>query len=108
MRHAHRPWADQSVGHADRIASSDALYRPLSPREQQVLPLVAVGATNKDIARELGVATCWAHNLVESLCTKLNVSNRTELAARYYGATPYSWHYVGAGQHGQDTHRPQT
>jgi two-component system, NarL family, response regulator LiaR len=53
----------------------------LTPREQQVLKLMADGLTNADIAERLviGVATVKTH--VSSVMSKLGVSTRTEATA---------------------------
>ena len=53
----------------------------LTPREQQVLKLMADGLTNADIAERLviGVATVKTH--VSSIISKLGVSTRTEATA---------------------------
>jgi DNA-binding NarL/FixJ family response regulator len=58
---------------------------PLTPRELQVLQLVAQGLPNKGIARRLGISENTAKFHVASLCGKLGASSRTEavtLAAR--------------------------
>lgn len=64
-----------------RIPSSE----PLTPRELQVLQLVAQGLPNKGIARRLGISENTAKFHVASLCGKLGASSRTEgvtIAAR--------------------------
>jgi DNA-binding NarL/FixJ family response regulator len=52
----------------------------LTPRERQVLALIAEGLTNKEIARDLdiGPGTVKAH--VEKLIAKLGVADRTQAA----------------------------
>jgi DNA-binding NarL/FixJ family response regulator len=58
---------------------------PLTPRELQVLQLVAQGLPNKSIARALGISENTAKFHVASLSGKLGASSRTEavtLAAR--------------------------
>jgi LuxR family maltose regulon positive regulatory protein len=70
--------------HGDTVATSlrQTLAEPLSPRELEVLHLVALGKTNQEIAEELVVArgTIKAH--AASIYRKLNVTNRTEAVAR--------------------------
>jgi len=58
------------------------LVEPLSPRELEVLHLIALGKTNQEIAAQLVVArgTIKAH--AASIYRKLEVSNRTEAVAR--------------------------
>ncbi len=50
----------------------------LTPREQEVLRLVAEGLPNKSIARELGISEHTAKFHVGSLLAKLNAGSRTE------------------------------
>ncbi|MDH3317244.1 MAG: response regulator transcription factor [Gammaproteobacteria bacterium] len=52
----------------------------LSPREQQVLDLIAKGKTNDDIANTLFISTRTVKFHVSSILSKLNVKNRTEAA----------------------------
>lgn len=71
------------AGHvASHVEPSAALIEPLSERELEVLHLMALGWTNKEIARQLVVArgTIKAH--AASIYRKLDVANRTEAAAR--------------------------
>lgn len=58
---------------------------PLSPREHEVLALLARGRTNREIADELGVATSTVKNHVNAILGKLRVRNRTEAALRARG-----------------------
>ena len=55
-----------------------ALGGPLSPREQEVLQLVAAGLPNKAIARELGISDHTVKFHVSSLLSKLDAGSRTE------------------------------
>lgn len=56
------------------------LRSQLTPREHQVLQLVAKGLTNKEIGRALGISDNTARNHVNSIIEKLEVSDRTEAA----------------------------
>jgi DNA-binding CsgD family transcriptional regulator len=56
----------------------------LSPRERRVLELVARGASNKEIARELNVSEGTVRTHLERLYRKLGVHSRTEAAAWYW------------------------
>ncbi|MBV8530330.1 MAG: tetratricopeptide repeat protein, partial [Candidatus Eremiobacteraeota bacterium] len=49
----------------------------LTKREQEVLELLAVGMTNREIAAHLGVAARTVENHVERVLSKLGVSSRT-------------------------------
>lgn len=66
-------------------AAARAAAEPLTPRELQVLQLVAQGMPNKGIARALTISENTAKFHVASLSGKLGASSRTEavtLAAR--------------------------
>ncbi|MDQ2682135.1 MAG: response regulator transcription factor, partial [Chloroflexota bacterium] len=52
---------------------------PLTPRERQVLELVARGYPNKSIAYELGISEHTAKFHVGSLLTKLDAASRAEV-----------------------------
>jgi two-component system, NarL family, response regulator LiaR len=60
--------------------SSEALTEPLTERETEVLRLLARGKANKQIARELFVATSTVKTHVNNLYRKLGVSSRTQAA----------------------------
>jgi DNA-binding NarL/FixJ family response regulator len=55
---------------------------PLSPREQQVLRLLARGQTNREIAAELTITQHTVKVHVEHILAKLQVSHRTQAAVR--------------------------
>jgi len=50
----------------------------ITPREQEVLALVAAGKSNKEIARELGVSPNTVKTQLASLYQKLAVERRTQ------------------------------
>jgi DNA-binding NarL/FixJ family response regulator len=52
----------------------------LTPRERQVLALVAAGATNREIGRQLYMAEKTASVHVSRILAKLEVRSRTEAA----------------------------
>ncbi len=60
--------------------SSNAAFRDLSPREIQVLRLVADGKSNAEIARELTLSSTTVRNHVSAILNKLGLSNRIEAA----------------------------
>ncbi len=67
--------ADIASRLTERMARSN-----LTPREHQVLQLVAKGLTNKEIGQVFGISDNTARNHVNSIIEKLEVSDRTEAA----------------------------
>lgn len=59
-----------------------SIAEALSPREVEVLRLVAQGKTNGQIARELLISVSTVKKHVQQLITKLGVSDRTQAAVR--------------------------
>jgi DNA-binding NarL/FixJ family response regulator len=57
---------------------AQSIYSPLSPRELQVLELVAAGRTNKEIAVQLDISNQTVKNHVSSILRKLAVNDRTQ------------------------------
>ena len=57
---------------------TQSIYSPLSPRELQVLELVAAGRTNKEIAVQLDISNQTVKNHVSSILRKLAVNDRTQ------------------------------
>ncbi len=58
------------------------LAEPLSPREVEILRLLAGGATNREIAAKLALAEGTVKNHVTSILGKLGVADRTSAALR--------------------------
>jgi DNA-binding NarL/FixJ family response regulator len=77
MVHARKRYfpADIAARLTERMARSN-----LTPREHQVLQLVAKGLTNKEIGQVFGISDNTARNHVNSIIEKLKVSDRTEAA----------------------------
>jgi LuxR family maltose regulon positive regulatory protein len=78
------PAGDPSTSHVVSPAepSGQALIEPLSQRELEVLHFVALGRTNKEIARQLIVAPGTVKAHTSNIYRKLDVANRTEAVAR--------------------------
>lgn len=57
------------------------LYQYLTPREREVLVLIAQGKSNDQIACELVISSATAKNHVHHVLTKLQLENRTQAAA---------------------------
>lgn len=72
-----------------RLAPSHAvaLEEPLSPRETEILRMVATGASNREIAEYLVIAEGTVKNHLTSILSKLNAKDRMQavLKAREYG-----------------------
>jgi DNA-binding CsgD family transcriptional regulator len=67
---------------AFRSAEADPdLEAPLTPRELEVLTLLAEGASNKAIARRLGISVHTAKFHVGQLLDKLDATGRTDAVA---------------------------
>jgi DNA-binding NarL/FixJ family response regulator len=68
---------------ADQIPSQEVpLLGGLSPREREVLQLLARGQTNREIAQQLIVSVSTVKIHVEHILAKLGVSDRTQAAVR--------------------------
>jgi len=56
----------------------DALPDPLSPREMEILQMVATGASNKEIAERLVISEGTVKNHLSSILSKLNARDRMQ------------------------------
>ena len=74
-----RPLLDGPLAEASPEHSSAA---PLTPRELEVLAAMADGASNKAIARRLGISFHTAKFHVAAILAKLDAESRTEAVAR--------------------------
>jgi two-component system response regulator NreC len=63
----------------ERGAGGEDLYELLTDREKQVLRLVALGESNKEVADALGISVKTAMSHREHLMEKLGLRNRTDL-----------------------------
>jgi LuxR family maltose regulon positive regulatory protein len=61
---------------------SPALVEPLTPRELEVLHLIATGLTNQQISDELIISVGTAKFYTSQIYSKLSVSSRTQAIAR--------------------------
>ncbi|HEX6387111.1 MAG TPA: LuxR C-terminal-related transcriptional regulator [Anaerolineae bacterium] len=57
-------------------------FEPLSPREQEVLRLIAAGASNREIADTLVVAVSTVKKHISNILSKLNATSRTQAVAQ--------------------------
>src|SRR5690606_1907014 len=65
---------------ASVAATAEPAPTVLSPREQEIVGYIAQGASNKEIARELGVAESTVKIHVQHILRKLNLSSRVQVA----------------------------
>ena len=62
-------------------ASTDGAIQPLSPQEQKILPLIAEGKTNKEIATVLELSDTTVKSYLQNIFHKLRISRRAQAAA---------------------------
>lgn len=68
-------------------APQGQVKRPLlSPQEHRLLPLVAQGLTNKEIAERLDLSEKTVKNYLANVYAKLQISRRSQVAAFYAGS----------------------
>ena len=67
---------------SEQSPAAAGLAEPLSPREIEILRLLANGATNREIANQLVLAEGTVKNHVTNILTKLDVSDRTRAAIK--------------------------
>jgi DNA-binding CsgD family transcriptional regulator len=79
------------LGAAPDVARVDQLLerppndtQPLTPRELQVIRLIAAGESNRAIARELGISERTVDRHVSNILTKLDLSSRAAATAYAY------------------------
>ena len=68
----------EDEGVSRRRAAPEVVEEPLTPREVQVLELLAEGLANKAIAERLGISDQTVKFHVAGILGKLGVANRTE------------------------------
>ena len=73
--------ADVDIISSEETRGADDLELPLTPREAEVLALLAEGASNKAIARRLGISLHTAKFHVSQLLNKLDATGRTDAVA---------------------------
>ena len=63
---------------------ADRNVQPLSPQEQRILPLIAEGKTNKEIATEMGLTEMTVKSYLQNIFHKLRISRRAQAAAWFF------------------------
>lgn len=67
---------------------STACMAELSPQERRLLPLVAEGKTNKEIAVALSLSDKTVKNYISNMYSKLGISRRSQVATLYARTLP--------------------
>jgi len=63
-----------------KIKEGDKFYSDLTEREKEILRLIALGGTNKEIAQKIGITEKTVKNHISSIFQTLHVNNRTQAA----------------------------
>jgi len=77
-------YSRQTLGAWFQAVGAQARVRPradLTPRQTQIVELIATGATDKEIAAQIGVRTATAQKHVARLLRRLGVRNRAAAVA---------------------------
>lgn len=70
--------------HVFAATDADRGTQALSLQEQRILPLVAKGKTNKEIATTLGLSATTVKSYLHTIFQKLQISRRSQAAALYF------------------------
>lgn len=74
---------DLAAESLETARQEDSLKKlPITRREQDVLINLALGRSNKDIAKVLQISSSTIRNHISSIYTKLRVSNRSQATAK--------------------------
>lgn len=71
-------WQKEALPKQDKSLNKNVTIDALTPKEKEVLALVAKGASNQDIADKLCVRDVTVKTHLNSIFKKLKVSNRTQ------------------------------
>lgn len=63
-----------------KIKEGDRFYNDLTEREKEILRLIALGGSNKEIAQKLDISEKTVKNHISSIFQTLHVNNRTQAA----------------------------
>ena len=74
--------ARRTLAYLSRPRTDEALFPELTPREREVLALIADGLGNAAIASRLSLATATIGNHITSIFAKLQVTTRAEAIVR--------------------------
>lgn len=77
------PIARKVVQHFHQLRPSTTLEEELSPREREVLDLLASGYIYKEIGDKLGIGVETVRTHVKNICEKMHVRSRLEAVAKH-------------------------
>ena len=77
------PIANKVVTHFHLLGNSPRESENLSPREREVLELLALGFFYKEIGDKLNIGTETVRTYVKNICQKMHVRSRLEAVARH-------------------------
>ena len=66
------------IPEVSEVSTTD--WNKLTPRERQIVKLIATGANNEEIAANLYISTKTVKNHITNILSQLNLRNRTEIA----------------------------
>lgn len=75
--------ARQVVRHFRGVGEAASLKERLTPRENEVIELLAAGYLYKEVADQLGIGQETVRSHVKKICEKLQVRSRVEAIAKY-------------------------
>jgi DNA-binding CsgD family transcriptional regulator len=71
------------VKHFHLVGNSPREAENLSPREREVLELLAQGFIYKEISDQLNISTETVRTYVKNICLKMHVRSRVEAVAKH-------------------------
>ena len=77
------PIARKVIQHFHQIGASPKETENLSPRELEVLELLAQGFIYKEIGENLKIGVTTVRTYVQNICHKMHVRSRLEAVARH-------------------------
>lgn len=80
--HRAKAFVEKLITYLNRLLRRPALAEPLTPRELDVIQLIATGLSNPQIAAELVIGLTTVKTHVKNIYGKLQVSNRVAAVAR--------------------------
>jgi DNA-binding NarL/FixJ family response regulator len=75
--------ASKVVKHFHMVGNSPTESENLSPREREVLELLAEGLIYKEIGDKLNIGTATVRTYVKNICQKMHVRSRLEAVAKH-------------------------